>query len=83
MQRSGTNPVSLLHTNTKRTFLDKVYVPRKIKCVSPCFDCKISYMFAVFMMMMVDIVILARYIITILEMSWYEEDYPDSVRIEV
>lgn len=83
LQRSGTDPKSLLYTNTKRTFLDKVSVPRKIKCISPCFDIKISYMCAVFMMMMVDITILVRYFITIWEMDKYAADYPESVKIEV
>ena len=83
LQRSGTDPKSLLYTNTKRTFLDKVNVPRKIKCVSPCCYFKISYMCAVFMMMMVDITILVRYFVTLWEMDYYSEDYPESVKIEV
>ena len=73
----------MLYTSSKRTFLDKVHVPKKIKCVSPCCDFKISYMFAIFMMMMVDMVILVRYIITIWEMGRYKEDYPESVKFEV
>ena len=40
-------------------------------------------MFAVFMMMMVDIVIFVRYLITMWEMKWYAEDYPESVAFEV
>lgn len=62
--------------------LDKIKVPRKIRC-SICCHFKLSYLCAVFLMCMIDLVFLFRYVMTIREWYVYAADYPESVRKEV
>lgn len=63
LQKSGTKPIELLNFRNKRTFLDRISVPRKIRVKCPCCKIKWSYMFCLFCIVVIDFCILVKYFI--------------------
>ena len=82
IKKSGTNPREIM-TIKKRSFLDRIDVPRKIRLKCPCCKLKWSYMFCIFLIAIIDLMVFIKYLIQISEMYTYKEDFPQVVAFEV
>lgn len=85
LKKSGTQPEILLESNPKRGFLDSIKIPRKIRCKNTrCryFDIKFSFLFCVFIVIMIDLVISVLHFFQWIEMFTYKHDYPKVVAID-
>ena len=75
LRRSGTDP-SVILTSSDRTCLDRVSVPRRFACASPCCKFGLTYFTCLFVVMVFDFFNTARYIGMTVESSIYGKNYP-------
>ena len=68
MKRAGAHPDSVLRANPKRTFLDRVKVPRKFAIKMLCCKFRVSFYYCLFNVFLIDLFILVKDIIQIVEM---------------
>lgn len=76
LKRSGTAPESLLHVQAKRSYLDKLRIPKKVRIETLCCKVKASYLFCMLGLTIIDFFVLLKYILQIVEMAVYKSDYP-------
>jgi hypothetical protein len=63
LKKSGTKPEEILKLKAKRSYLDRVKVPRKIRIRCPCCKLKWSYIFCLFIIVTIDFCLLGKYLI--------------------
>lgn len=84
LKKTGTDPESLLFVKPRRSFLDRVRIPKKIKCkLTRSLSMDMTYIYCVFLIAIVDFFALFKTICLISEHSEYSQDYPTVVAIDV
>ena len=84
LKKTGTDPESLLFVKPRRSFLDRVRIPKKIKCkLSRKLRMDMTYIYCVFLIAIVDFFTLFKTICLISEHTEYNEDYPAVVALDI
>ena len=83
LKKTGTNPETLLRIRSKRTWLDKLSIPKKIRVKTPCFKMKVSFLFCIFVMSIIDFFILFKYVLEFRESRAYPVDFPQIVLFQI
>lgn len=82
MKKSGTKPESILTSQPKRGWLDRIKVPRKFRVKNRFCDWKLSFMFFLIFVAIIDFAVLIKQTIQLVEMKYYAESYPSLIAFD-
>lgn len=71
--------MSLLQIEYRRTFLERVTIPKEIKCANCICKCRLSLYFCLFVIFMIDTFVLIKYVAMFSDKVIYSDDYPTLV----
>ena len=80
---TGTDPMSLMYVSNKRSFLDRMKIPKKIRLKNCCCRMKMSYYCCLFIFWIIDTSVLIKYFIMFGENIVWSDDYPYLVTLDV
>ena len=75
--------MSLMYINSKRSFLDRLKIPKKLRLKNYCCRLKSSFYCCMFMMWVIDAFVLLKYMVMFAEMAIYTDQYPWLVALDV
>lgn len=68
--------MSLLQVEPNRTCLERLSIPKRLRCRNKCCKCNLSWYFCLMIITIIDIFLLLKYIAMIIEMLVYKQNYP-------
>jgi hypothetical protein len=83
MKRSGANADAILRANPKRNCLDRIKVPKRIAMKTWCCKFKISLFYCLFCVFLIDMFMLAKDVIQMVERQVYWQNYPHIIEVQV
>lgn len=75
--------MSLMYVNSKRSFLDMIRIPKKLRLKNCLCRVRSSFYCIMFILWIIDTAVLIKFIIMFAEMAIYSEDYPWMVKLDI
>ena len=83
LKKSGKRPESILSVPKKRTYLDRIRVPKNFTLRNCLCKMRLTFYFCLFIIVIIDFFLTLKGIIMLIERFRYLENYPNLVFIDV
>lgn len=81
LKKSGKDPMSLLQIEANRTYLDRISIPKRLRCRNKCCKCNLTFYFCLMVICIIDVAMLLKYVAMLAEMQVYSKNYPVLIMI--
>jgi len=83
LKKSGKDPMSLLQIEARRTYLDRISIPKRLRCRNKCCKCNLTFYFCLMVISIIDVALLLKFVAMLAEMYVYNKNYPVLAMIDI